>query len=84
MQDRIDAAERVKQLADVAFTSAADALAQSARDQVGAFESLENTVRSVQKRMNEIDSGSAHVAEQGCDRQARDRAWAIAEAARRH
>ena len=48
MQDRIDAAERVKQFADVAFSSAADALAQSARDQAGAFESLENTVRSVQ------------------------------------
>lgn len=59
MQDRIDAAERVKQLADVAFTSAADALAQSARDQAGAFESLENTVRSVQKRMNDIESGTA-------------------------
>ncbi|MBL9097906.1 MAG: SEL1-like repeat protein [Alphaproteobacteria bacterium] len=59
MQDRIDAAERVKQFADVAFSSAADALAQSARDQAGAFESLENTVRSVQKRMNEIDAGNA-------------------------
>jgi len=58
MQDRIDAAERVKHLADVAFTSAADALAQSARDQVHAFESLESTVRSVQKRMNDIESGN--------------------------
>lgn len=59
MQDRIDAAERVKQLADVAFTSAADALAQSARDQVSAFESLENTVRSVQKRLIDIENGRA-------------------------
>ncbi len=59
MQDRIDAAERVKQLADVAFTSAADALAQSARDQVSAFESLETTVRSVQKRLVDIESGRA-------------------------
>ncbi len=58
MQDRIDAAERVKHLADVAFTSAADALAQSARDQVHAFESLETTVRSVQKRMNDIEAGN--------------------------
>ena len=58
MQDRIDAAERVKHLADVAFTSAADALAQSARDQVHAFESLESTVRSVQKRMNDIEAGN--------------------------
>lgn len=59
MQDRIDAADRVKQLADVAFTSAADALAQSARDQAAAFESLESTVRSVQKRMADIESGNA-------------------------
>ncbi len=59
MQDRIDAAERVKQLADVAFTSAADALAQSARDQASAFESLETTVRSVQKRLIDIESGRA-------------------------
>jgi localization factor PodJL len=59
MQDRIDAAERVKQLADVAFTSAADALAQSARDQSSAFESLETTVRSVQKRLIDIESGRA-------------------------
>ena len=59
MQDRIDAADRVKQLADVAFTSAADALAQSARDQAAAFESLETTVRSVQKRMADIESGNA-------------------------
>lgn len=59
MQDRIDAAERVKQLADVAFTSAADALAQSARDQVSAFESLETTVRSVQKRLIDIENGRA-------------------------
>jgi localization factor PodJL len=59
MQDRIDAAERVKQLADVAFTSAADALAQSARDQASAFESLETTVRSVQKRLVDIESGRA-------------------------
>lgn len=59
MQDRIDSAERVKQLADVAFTSAADALAQSARDQSSAFESLETTVRSVQKRLIDIESGRA-------------------------
>ncbi|NOT39200.1 MAG: hypothetical protein HOP13_01775 [Alphaproteobacteria bacterium] len=59
MQDRIDAHERVKQLADVAFTSAADALAQSARDQSHAFESLETTVRSVQKRLIDIESGRA-------------------------
>lgn len=59
MQDRIDAAERVKQLADVAFTSAADALAQSARDQASAFESLETTVRSVQKRLVDIENGRA-------------------------
>lgn len=59
MQDRIDAADRVKQLADVAFTSAADALAQSARDQASAFESLETTVRSVQRRLVDIESGRA-------------------------
>jgi localization factor PodJL len=59
MQDRIDAAERVKQLADVAFTSAADALAQSARDQASAFDNLETTVRSVQKRLVDIESGKA-------------------------
>jgi localization factor PodJL len=59
MQDRIDAAERVKQLADVAFTSAADALAQSARDQASAFDSMETTVRSVQKRLIDIESGRA-------------------------
>jgi localization factor PodJL len=59
MQDRIDAAERVKQLADAAFTSAADALAQSARDQSKAFESLETTVRSVQKRIVDIETGQA-------------------------
>lgn len=57
MQDRIDAAERVKQLADVAFTSAADALAQSARDQSVAFDSMEATVRAVQKRLGEIEAG---------------------------
>ncbi len=59
MQERIDAAERVKQLADAAFTSAADALAQSARDQSKAFESLETTVRSVQKRIVDIETGQA-------------------------
>lgn len=59
MQDRIDAAERVKQLADAAFTSAADALAQSARDQSKAFESLESTVRSVQKRIVDVETGLA-------------------------
>jgi hypothetical protein len=68
MQDRIDAAERVKHLADVAFTSAADALAQSARDQVHAFE-VESTVRSVQKRMNDIGAATSN-GEQGRDRQA--------------
>ncbi|MCE9520999.1 MAG: hypothetical protein K8S25_01045, partial [Alphaproteobacteria bacterium] len=61
MQDRIDAAERVKQLADVAFTSAADALAQSARDQSVAFDSLESTVRAVQKRLNEFESGRSEL-----------------------
>jgi localization factor PodJL len=61
IQDRIDAAERVKQLADVAFSSAADALAQSARDQGAAFESLESTVRSVQKRLTEVESGNAEL-----------------------
>ncbi|MEQ1754078.1 MAG: hypothetical protein ABL973_08080 [Micropepsaceae bacterium] len=59
MQDRIDAAERVKQLADAAFTSAADALAQSAREQSKAFDSLETTVRSVQKRIVDIETGHA-------------------------
>lgn len=61
MQDRIDAAERVKQLADVAFTSAADALAQSARDQSMAFDSLESTMRALQKRLTEVESGHADV-----------------------
>ena len=61
MQDRIDAAERVKQLADVAFTSAADALAQSARDQSIAFDLLEATMRALQKRLNEVESGRADV-----------------------
>lgn len=59
MQERIDAAERVKQLADAAFTSAADALAQSAREQSKAFDSLETTVRSVQKRIVDIETGNA-------------------------
>lgn len=59
MQERIDAAERVKQLADAAFTSAADALAQSAREQSKAFDSLETTVRSVQKRIVDIETGQA-------------------------
>ncbi len=61
MQDRIDAAERVKQLADVAFTSAADALAQSARDQSVAFDSLESTMRALQKRLTEVETGRADV-----------------------
>lgn len=59
MQERIEAAERVKQLADAAFSSAADALAQSARDQSKAFEGLESTVRSVQKRIGDIEAGQA-------------------------
>jgi localization factor PodJL len=59
MQERIDAAERVKQLADAAFTSAADTLAQSAREQSKAFDSLETTVRSVQKRIVDIETGQA-------------------------
>lgn len=59
MQERIDAAERVKQLADAAFTSAADALAQSARDQSKAFESLETAVRNVQRRISDIETGES-------------------------
>ena len=59
MQDRMDAAERVKQLAEAAFTSAAEALTQSAREQARAFDSMEHTVRSVQKRIIEIESGQA-------------------------
>ncbi len=55
----MDAAERVKQLAEAAFTSAADALTQSAREQARAFDSMEHTVRSVQKRIVEIESGQA-------------------------
>lgn len=60
MQERLDAAERVKQLADAAFTSAADALAQSARDQSKVFESLEASVRNVQDRLSDIEAGQAH------------------------
>jgi localization factor PodJL len=56
--DRIDAAERVKQLADVAFTSAADALAQAARDQAGAFDALEATVRNLSNRIGEVERSS--------------------------
>jgi localization factor PodJL len=59
MQERIDAAERVKQLADAAFSSAADALAQSARDQSKVFESLEASVRHVQERLSDIEDGQA-------------------------
>ena len=59
MQERLDAAERVKQLADAAFSSAADALAQSARDQSKAFESLETSVRNVQQRLTDIEVGQA-------------------------
>jgi localization factor PodJL len=59
MQERLDAAERVKQLADAAFTSAADALAQSARDQSKVFESLEASVRNVQQRLTDIEAGQA-------------------------
>jgi len=59
MQERLDAAERVKQLADTAFSSAADALAQSARDQSKAFESLETSVRNVQQRLTDIEDGQA-------------------------
>ena len=59
MQERIDAAERVKQLADAAFSSAADALAQSARDQSKAFDSLETSVRNVQERLTDIEAGQA-------------------------
>jgi localization factor PodJL len=59
MQERLDAAERVKQLADAAFSSAADALAQSARDQSKAFESLETSVRNVQQRLTDIEEGQA-------------------------
>lgn len=63
--DRIDAAERVKQLADVAFTSAADALAQAARDQAGAFDSLEATVRNLSNRIGEIERGAQGLAGAG-------------------
>src|SRR5262249_49581954 len=63
--DRIDAAERVKQLADVAFTSAADALAQAARDQAGAFDSLEATVRNLSNRIGEIERGASGLAGAG-------------------
>lgn len=59
MQERLDAAERVKQLADAAFSSAADALAQSARDQSKAFDSLETSVRNVQQRLSDIEAGQA-------------------------
>ncbi len=59
MQDRMDAADRVKLLAEAAFSSAAEALTQSAREQARAFDSMEHTVRSVQKRIVEIESGQA-------------------------
>ena len=62
MGDRIEAAERVKQLADVAFTSAADALAQAARDQAGAFDSLEATVRNLSNRIGDIERGASGLA----------------------
>ncbi len=60
--DRIDAAERVKQLADVAFTSAADALAQAARDQAGAFDSLEANMRNLSNRIGDIERGASGLA----------------------
>ena len=60
--DRIDATERVKQLADVAFTSAADALAQAARDQAGAFDSLEANMRNLSNRIGDIERGASGLA----------------------
>ena len=83
MQDRIDAAERVKQLADVAFTSAADALAQSARDQSMAFDSLELTMRALQKRLSEVENGRADAFNKDALNAARHRARPIAKASER-
>jgi localization factor PodJL len=57
MADKVDAADRIKLMAETAFATATDAINRSARDQSSAFESLETTVRGLSERLKKMESG---------------------------
>jgi localization factor PodJL len=60
MADKVDAADRIKSMAETAFATAADAINQSAREQSAAFESLEKTVGAMNERLQTVErNGSA-------------------------
>jgi localization factor PodJL len=56
MADKVDAADRIKTMAETAFATAADAINQSTRDQAAAFESLEKTVTAMNSRLETVES----------------------------
>lgn len=58
MADKVDAADRIKTMAESAFASAADAINKSTRDQSVAFESLESTVTTISERLNAVEAQS--------------------------
>jgi localization factor PodJL len=55
MADKVDAADRIKNMAETAFATAADAINQSTRDQAAAFESLEKTVGTLSERLAAVE-----------------------------
>lgn len=60
MADKVDAADRIKTMAETAFATAAEAINQSTRDQSAAFESLEKTVSVMNERLQTVEaSGQA-------------------------
>jgi localization factor PodJL len=58
MADKVDAADRIKNMAETAFATAADAINQSAREQSAAFESLEKTVGEMNQRLRTVEGAS--------------------------
>jgi localization factor PodJL len=63
MADKVDAADRIKTMAETAFATAAEAINQSTRDQASAFESLEKTVSAMNERLQTVErTGNADAA----------------------
>ncbi|HAH08565.1 MAG TPA: hypothetical protein DCL48_00530, partial [Alphaproteobacteria bacterium] len=56
MADKVDAAERIKLMAETAFATASEAITQSARDQSYAFTHLEETVRTLGGRLDGLEA----------------------------
>jgi localization factor PodJL len=56
MADKVDAADRIKTMAETAFATAAEAINQSTKDQSAAFESLEKTVTVMNERLQTVES----------------------------